>query len=73
MTLAEGVSTEIRVLLARRGMSQRDLAVAAGLNPVALSRRMTGLVDWSLADLAAVAGAFDVDPSSLLPDPVKAP
>ena len=67
MTITEGVSTEIRVLLARRDMSQRDLAERSGISQVAISRRMTGAIPWDLTELEAVANALDVPASVLIP------
>lgn len=66
MTMIQRVNTEIRVLLARREMSQRDLASLTGMSQVAVSRRMTGQIPWDLAELELVAETLKVDPSHLL-------
>jgi DNA-binding Xre family transcriptional regulator len=66
MTITQRVNTEIRVLLARREMSKRDLAALIGMSQVAISRRMTGQIPWDLAELEMVAKMLEVDPGRLL-------
>jgi transcriptional regulator with XRE-family HTH domain len=63
------VSTEIRVLLARHGRTQADLADYLGLSAFAVSRRMTGAITWDVDELQQVADYFQVGVRDLLPTP----
>ena len=56
----------IRVYRTYRGMTQKQLAEAAGINPVYLSQIETGKRTGSLRTLTAVARVLDVDPGDLL-------
>lgn len=60
------VSGEIRAELARRGMSQRELALCLGMGPVALSRRLRGVVRLSVPELAEIARVLGVPPSQFI-------
>lgn len=70
MTINQGVSTEIRVLLARHGRTQADLADHLGLSAFAVSRRMTGAITWDIGELQQVAVWFGVTVHDLIPAPV---
>ncbi len=56
----------IRVYRTYRGMTQKRLAEAAGIDPVYLSQIETGKRTGSLRTLAAIARILDVDPGDLL-------
>lgn len=56
----------IRVYRTYRGMTQKQLAEAAGINPVYLSQIETGKRAGSVRTLTAVARVLDVDPGDLL-------
>lgn len=60
VTYTESVSTEVRAVLARKGMRQWELAVELGWSQIMLSRRMSGKVAWSTADLEAIAAALSI-------------
>ena len=60
VTYTESVSTEVRAALARKGLRQWELAVSLGWSQVMLSRRMSGRVAWSTADLEQIAAALDI-------------
>lgn len=64
--LQERVTEEIRVVLARRKMSQAELARRIGENPKNFSRRMTGEVGLSLDQLQDIAEVLQVPVTSLL-------
>lgn len=70
MTINQGVSTEVRVLLARHGRTQAELAEHLGLSAFAISRRMTGAITWDIDELQQVATYFDVSVRDLLPEQV---
>jgi transcriptional regulator with XRE-family HTH domain len=61
--------TEIRGELARRRMTQRELAAATGLGDIALNRRLRGHVPLTLPDVEAIAAALGVSPTALLDPP----
>lgn len=63
----------IRVYRTYRGMTQKQLAVAAGINPVYLSQIETGKRTGSPRTLTAIARVLDVDPGDLLCDPDRVP
>lgn len=63
----DGVIEEIRVAMARRRWSQRDLAKAVGEAEHWVHRRLTGKVDISLGELYRIADALGVSARSLLP------
>ena len=56
----------IRVYRSHRGMTQKRLAEAAGINPVYLSQIETGKRAGSLGTLAAIAKALEVEPGDLM-------
>ena len=56
----------IRVYRTYRRMTQKQLAEAAGINPVYLSQIETGKRAGSLKTLAAVAAALGVEPGDLV-------
>lgn len=60
------VAESIRERLRQAGRSQGDLAAALGWTPQFLSRRLTGHVDFSLSEIAAIASALDVPRNQLL-------
>lgn len=64
-TLNSRVAANIRAELARRQLSQVELAARLGISESALSRRMKKLTLWDLENIAATLG---VDPAKLLTD-----
>ena len=55
----------VRVLRVARGMSQEDLADAAGVHRTYVSSLERGLRNVGLDNVYALADALDVDPSEL--------
>jgi transcriptional regulator with XRE-family HTH domain len=60
------VGANIRAEMARRGLSQTELASRMGIGQSALSKRLAGTVALDVNELAAVAGFLHVDVSVLL-------
>ena len=56
----------VRAEMARRGVRQTTLAACLGLSQAAVSRRVTGGTEFSVAELLTVAGLLGVSPASLL-------
>lgn len=52
--------------MVRRGLTQLQLAEAAGFSQPALSRRLRGEVPFDLIELDRIAAALDVTTASLL-------
>lgn len=59
MDLNQGISTEVKVLLIRKGRHQTELASHLGIAESVLSRRMRGEVPWDVLELVAVAEFFE--------------
>jgi len=68
-TLSEQVAEEIRVLLARRRMSQAELARRLDTSGAWLNYRLTGKQPIDLNDLDRIAAALGVKPAELLAGP----
>ncbi|WP_158566485.1 helix-turn-helix domain-containing protein [Micromonospora craterilacus] len=65
-SLSDLVAEEIRVLLTRRRMSQRQLAQAMGVSHAWLNYRLTGVKTIDLDDLQRIADVLGVQVSALL-------
>lgn len=66
-TKPETISRNIRAEMARAGVTQTQLAAALSLSQSAVSRRLAGEADWTVAEVYAVADALGCTPSDLLP------
>jgi transcriptional regulator with XRE-family HTH domain len=64
-----GVVEEIRALMGRRRVSQKQLGDALGLAQPTMSKRMNGKIAFDLNELDAVAAFFDVSILDLFPRP----
>lgn len=71
-SLHERSAAEVRAEMGRARMSGVTLARKIGRNHAWLSRRLTGEVAFSLADLEAIAKALDVSVAKFLPLPERA-
>lgn len=60
------IAGEVRAELARRQISQVDLAKTIGVTRAYLKRRLAGQTAWSANDLAAIAHAIGVTIASLV-------
>jgi hypothetical protein len=65
-TLDSTVSDEVRAAMARRRVSQGDLADHLEVSQAAVSRRLSGEVAWSVPELVAIALFLDVAVETLL-------
>lgn len=63
---SQATTRTIRAELARRQLSQRDLAEKLGTSQGALSRRMTDVQPWDLDELHAIAELFHLAVYDLL-------
>jgi transcriptional regulator with XRE-family HTH domain len=66
------VSGNLRAAMARREVSQAELAEALGLPQTAVSRRLRNIVPWSLPELEAAAERLEVSMAQLIIDPFDA-
>lgn len=55
MEINKAVASTVRAEMARHGVNQRMLANALHTSQAAVSRRLTGEVDWSARELVIVA------------------
>lgn len=68
-SLSLNVASNVRAELARRGMSQKDLADALGLTQTAISNRVRGVIAFDVDELASVAQKLGVRVESLIAVP----
>lgn len=71
-TLQAYVAAEIRAQLARRQVTQSDLASAVGRSDAWVSYRLSGKQAIDLNDLEQIAAALDVPIYKLLPEKTAA-
>jgi transcriptional regulator with XRE-family HTH domain len=64
---SQAVAGTIRAELARRRLSQRDLAQKLAMSQSSLNRRLTGAQAWDLDELHRVAELLEIDARDLLP------
>jgi predicted XRE-type DNA-binding protein len=64
----QAVANTIRAELARRSLTQADLANALGVTQPAVSRRMTGQVPFDVEELAKAAALLGLPVSALIED-----
>ena len=65
-SLSERVAEEVRALMARRRVKQADLAAVLNVKQPQVSQRLNGHIDFTIAELDALARFFNVSPASLL-------
>lgn len=71
-TVSERVAANVRAEAARLKMSQRDIAVALGVSQSSANRRYLGVTPIDVEELFALANAFSVPVTKLLPDEAPA-
>ena len=67
--MAALIGTKLAALLGVRGMSQRELAEAAGLTPASVSRYVNGEREPRAPTIAALADVLGVSPSDIIGTP----
>lgn len=67
------VALEIRSQMARRGWSQRRVALMLNTTQAAVSRRLTGDVAFDASELAQLAKAFGMHPGEFFPAESEGP
>jgi transcriptional regulator with XRE-family HTH domain len=67
LAVREAVAGAVRAELARRRLTQTDLAAALGLSQQAASRRLAGKVPFDIDELSRVADLLRVRLVDLLP------
>ncbi|MDN4615963.1 helix-turn-helix transcriptional regulator [Leifsonia sp. F6_8S_P_1B] len=65
-SLSQRVATRVRMLMAARRATNRELAEVLGLSERAAQRRRQGHLEFSLSELELVANWLEVDPAALL-------
>lgn len=71
-TTTERVAAEVRAQMARKRVTQTDLAAALGVSQMTISRRLNGRAPFDVEELAAVALALDVPLATLVTEPTAA-
>lgn len=60
------VAANVKAEATRRGLVQSDLATALGVSRAAMSRRLTGEMEFSVSELITLADFLGVDTRQLL-------
>lgn len=66
ISVKEATAEEVRALMARRRITQRQLSADLGWSAPYLSRRVTGETEFSVYELITVCLALDADPVDVL-------
>lgn len=66
MRLNDRVAAEVRAELARRQMTQQDLAAIVGMSQASVSERLRGKTMFTLDDIERFATALEVHPAVFL-------
>ena len=69
-TATEAVAREIRGLLAKAGLTQKDVASILAITQAGVSDRLRGKQNFSLDELFTLAGALDLTIGDLLGDSI---
>lgn len=72
MSVTDRVASNIRAEMARRRVSQREVAERLGVSQQSLSYRLTGRTPFDVGELAAIADVLGVTAASLLGEPETA-
>lgn len=65
-------SSSVRAEVARRGLSQSEIAAILGISQAAVSRRLSGKVDFAASQLSTLAEQLDVPVSAFFVSPALA-
>ena len=67
------VAANVRAELARKQITQIEVAARLGVSRQNVAQRLNGRVDFRVGELIAIAGLLDIPVADLLaPDPIKA-
>ena len=66
MADATPILDNIRAEMARRRLTQNDVAQLLGLPQASVSKRLTGVTPLEVHELLAIAGLLDIPPAQLL-------
>ena len=66
-SLNEKIVREIKAEMARQGINQSELGELVGRTQNAISRRLTGKVQFSMGEIEEIAQALDVTVDQLIP------
>ena len=69
-TATEAIAREIRGLLAKAGLTQKDVANILAITQAGVSDRLRGKQNFSLDELFTLAGALDLTVGDLLGDSI---
>jgi transcriptional regulator with XRE-family HTH domain len=72
-SLTDHVVTEIRAEMARQRVTQRQLASVVGVSQVQISKRLSGRIQFDVAELEKVASVLGVPVTNFLPAPGHLP
>ncbi len=62
------ISWNVKMMLTAYGLSQTSLAEALGIQRAAMSKKLKGVVSWSVADLVRASHFLNTSPESLMDD-----
>lgn len=60
------VGETVRAQMSAQNLTQQDLAIALGVSQQSVSRRLSGLTEWGIDELVAVADLLGTTPTELL-------
>lgn len=60
------IASVVRVFMAARNETHADLAGALGLSRPAVSQKLAGRINWTLADLERLADYYGTEPGAFL-------
>ncbi|WP_152209104.1 helix-turn-helix domain-containing protein [Bifidobacterium cebidarum] len=66
VSLQDRVTYNVKVLIAIRQTSQKDLAQAMGIAAPTLSQKFSGRTRWNMDDIEKASGFFNVKPEALV-------
>lgn len=69
MNLQDRVTYNMRVLIAIKQTTQRQLAKAVGISAPTLSQKFSGRTRWNMDDIEKAAEFFNIEPATLVVGP----
>ena len=65
--IRSAVAAEVRAAAGRAGLRQIDVSRSARISRPSMSRKWRGETSYTVDELVAIAGVFDIDPGTLMP------